>query len=97
MLKTSPQPAGTLPTTGVNDSKVVDNSGENDRKSAKSNFTKPLHRAEKPSFLTSNARQAFTELRQVFTKAPILQHFDPERYIWIEIDTFSYTIGSILS
>ena len=34
-------------------------------------------------YLTSNARQAFTQLRQTFTKAPILWHFDPECHIQI--------------
>ena len=32
-------------------------------------------------YLTPNAKQAFTQLRQVFTKAPILQYFDPKRHI----------------
>ena len=63
MLKTSPQPAGALPGTGVDNSKVVKSSGRNDGKSAKSDFTNPVCGAEKPSFLTSNARQAFTQLR----------------------------------
>ena len=56
MLKTTSQLAGTLPATGVKNSKVVGCNGRNDRKSAKSDFTKPMHRVEKPSFLTPNAK-----------------------------------------
>ena len=56
MLKTSPQPAGALLATAVDDSEVVRNSGKNEGKSAKSDFIKPVRRAEKPSFLTSDAR-----------------------------------------
>ena len=60
MLKTSPQPAGALPATAVDDSEVVGSSGRNERKSAKSDFTKPVRGAEEPSFLTPDARRAFT-------------------------------------
>ena len=48
-------------------------------------------------YLTPEARQAFTQLRQVFTKAPIFQYFDPEYHIWIEIDASGYAIGGMLS
>ena len=72
MLKTSLQLAGALPATGVNNSEVVRSSGRNQGKSAKSDFTKPVCRAEEPSFLTSDTRQTFTQLRQAFTEAPIL-------------------------
>ena len=60
MLKTSPQPAGALPATTVDDSEVIGSSGENEGKSAKSDFTKPVRRAEEPSFFTPDTRQAFT-------------------------------------
>ena len=53
--------------------------------------------AEEPSFLTLNARQAFTQLRQAFTEASILRHFDPERHIQIETDASSYAISGVLS
>ena len=96
-VKTSPQPAGALPPTAIDDSEVVGTSGGNERKSAKSDFTKPVRGAEEPSFLTPDARRAFTQLRQAFTKAPILQHFDPERYIRIKTDASGYAIGGILS
>ncbi len=38
------------------------------------------------SFLTADAKRAFTKLRQAFLEAPILNHFDPERHIRIETD-----------
>ena len=47
--------------------------------------------------MTPEAKLAFSRLRQAFTKAPILHHFDPERYIRIETDASGYTIGGILS
>ena len=71
MLKTIPQSAGTLLATSVDNSKIVGSSGKNDRKSAKSDIIKPMYRAEESSFLTPNARRALTQLRQVFTEAPI--------------------------
>ena len=49
------------------------------------------------SFLTPEAKLAFSGLRLAFTKAPILYHFDPKRYIWIKTDTSDYIIGDFLS
>ena len=72
MLKTSPQPTGTLPATGIDNSEVVGSSGRNNEKSAKFDFTKSVRKVEKPSFLSLNTRQVFNQLRQAFTKAPIL-------------------------
>ena len=97
MLKTSPQPAGALAATGIDDIKIVGSSDRNKKKSAKSDFTKPVRGAEEPSFLTPDARRAFTQLRQAFTEAPILRHFDPERHIQIETDASGYAIGGVLS
>ena len=48
-------------------------------------------------YLTPGAKQAFTQLRQAFTKALILRHFDPECHIRIETDASSYAIGGVLS
>ena len=56
-----------------------------------------MHEVEEPSFPTHNARQAFTQLIQAFTKALILQHFDSKQQIQIETNVFSYAIGSVLS
>ena len=63
MLKTSLQSADALPATTVDDSEVVGSNVGNERKSAKSDFTKPMPGAEQPSFLTPDARRAFTQLR----------------------------------
>ena len=93
----SPEPAGTLQATSVDDSKNVGSSGRNNVKLAKSNFTKPVRGVEETSFLTPNSRQAFIQLRQAFTKAPILLYFDPKRHIRIITDASSYAIGVVLS
>ena len=50
-----------------------------------------------PSFLTPGAKEAFNRFWLVFTKAPILRHFDPECHIWIETDASGYAIGDVLS
>ena len=63
---------GALPATGIDNSKIVGSSGRNDKKSAKSDFIKPMCKAEEPIFLTSDIKQAFTQLKQAFTKAQIL-------------------------
>ena len=97
MLKMSPQLAGVLPATGINNSKIVRSTSENDRKLAKSDFTKLVHRAEKHNFLTPDARQTFNQLRQAFTEAPILRHFDFKRYIQIKTNAFGYAIGGVFS
>ena len=68
MLKTSPQLAITLPAIGVDNSEVVRSSGRNDRKLAKSDFIKLVRGAEEPGFLTSDARQAFTQLKQALPR-----------------------------
>ena len=50
-----------------------------------------------PSFLTPKARSTFNHLWLAFTKAPILQHFDPKYHIYIKTDVLGYTIGGVLS
>ena len=57
--------------------------------------SKNLNRAT--VYLTPDARQAFTQLRQTFTKAPILWHFDPKCHIRIETNVLGYAIGGVLS
>ena len=49
------------------------------------------------NFLTPEARLAFTKLRQVFVKAPILHHFDSEHHIWVETDISNYTIDRVFN
>ena len=58
-------------------------------------ISKNLNRAT--VYLTPDAKQGFTQLRQAFIKALIFQHFDPECYIRIETDASGYTIGGVLS
>ena len=48
-------------------------------------------------FLTPAAKLAFAQLKQAFTEAPILRHFDPERHIRLETDASGYAIGGVLS
>ena len=53
--------------------------------------------ADNSNFLTFEAKLAFLRLRQAFTEALILHHFDPERHIQIKTDVSSYAIGGILN
>ena len=78
------------------DNEVDDEVGTTVWKSSKS---KNLSKSKKTElgFLTSGARKAFTKLRQVFIKTPILYHFDPERHIRVETDASGYVIGRVLS
>ena len=48
-------------------------------------------------YLTPNAKKVFNYLLHTLTKTLILQHFDPECHIQIEIDASGYAIGGILS
>ena len=49
------------------------------------------------NYLILDAKRAFDQLRQAFTKAPIRQHFDPEWYIRIKIDASGYAISGVVS
>ena len=49
------------------------------------------------NYLTPDAKKAFDQLHQAFTEAPILQHFNPKRYIRVKTDTFGYAIGGVLN
>ena len=99
-----------LKTTGSSDSaqrddddEVVGGGGDrNLSKSKKSKNTKSgsqtrIGATGEPTFLTPGAREAFNQLRQAFTEAPILRHFDPECHIRIETDALGYAIGGVLS
>ena len=99
-----------LKTTGSSDSsqKNDDNEvvgGDGDRNFSKSKKSKNgksgvqirLGAIEKPTFLTSDTKEAFNQLKQAFTKAPILQYFDLECHIRIETDASGYAIGRVLS
>lgn len=56
-----------------------------------------LSKSKNTSFLITNAKQAYIQLKQVFTEVLIFSHFDPECHIRIEIDASVYGIDSILS
>ena len=80
--------------------------GKNQAKSTKSkiliksknhDFPKSMIEKAGTGFLTSKARQAFTQLRQAFVEAPILHHFDPKSHIQIETNVSGYVIGGVLS
>ena len=48
-------------------------------------------------YLIPKARLAFTQLRKMFTKAPIFWQFDLECYIKIKTDMLGYATGKVLS
>jgi ferredoxin len=50
-----------------------------------------------PFVPTLAMRQSFAQLREAFTKAPVLAHFDPARPIRLETDASGFAIASIIS
>ena len=99
-----------LKTTGSSDSALRDDDDDEvveggDRnlskskklKNAKSGVQTRLGATEKPIFLTPDTKEAFNQLRQAFTEAPILRHFDPECHIRIETDASGSAIRGVLS
>ena len=72
----------------------VGGGGNCEDKTVKKSPLKNLNRAT--DYLTPDARQAFTQLRQAFTEAPILRHFDLDCYIRIETDASGYGMLSQL-
>ena len=82
----------------VSGGKVNDEVGNKDQKTSKSKkLSKYKKTVGSSDFLTPRARLAFNKLRQVFVKAWILQHFNPERYIRFETNVLEYTIDRVLS
>ena len=70
--------------------------GDNDKMVKKALLTfKILNKVT--GYLIPNAKQAFTQLKYAFTKAPILQYFDLKYYIWNKTDMSGYAIGAVLS
>lgn len=66
--------------------------------SKKAKISKAKNLGQLGMFFSFKARQAFNKLRQVFIKAPILNYFDLERYIYIKMDISTcYAIGGIFS
>lgn len=48
-------------------------------------------------YQTIKAKVDFTYLRQIFTKAPIFRHFDPESDIQIITNISNYVMDKVLS
>ena len=106
MLKMSPTPTS-VTSKSMN---LVDEFGEGDcgkNEARMSASTKWSTRADYPSsnhvnhavnnYLTPDAKKAFDQWSPAFTKAPIFQHFDLERYIRVKTDASGYAIGGVLS
>ena len=82
----------------VDSGEVGDN--EIGKKVQKMSKSKKLSKSKKmvgSNFLTPRTKLTFIKLRQVFVKALILHHFDPECYIRVETDISGYVIGGVFS
>ena len=104
MLKTTRLSDLALREPGANE--VVEGGGKADdrnlskskkSKNANSEMQTHIGAMGEPIFLTLGAKEVFNHLRQVFTKALILRHFELECHIRIETDALGYAIGRILS
>ena len=83
---------------GQNLAKSQKSKGEKSKKPSKSRNLPNFNNIKAgPSFLTPDARETFNHLWLAFTKALILQYFDPESNIWIKTNTLGYAIGGVLS
>ena len=88
----------------IDDNKVV-GGGNGDRHLSKSKKSKNakfgiqirIRAIEEPIFLTPSTKEVFNQLKQAFTEASILLHFDPECYIQIETNASGYTMERVLS
>ena len=56
-----------------------------------------LTKKDKEFEWTTAAQGAFNQLKQAFTRAPILLTFDPEKPIVVETDISDYILGAVLS
>ena len=63
----------------------------------KTEISKAKNLGQSSIFFITNAKKAFIKLKQAFVEALILNHFDPERHIRIEMDALGYAICRILS
>ena len=87
---------GIISENGSRADKTVMNLSKNN-KSRNLTYMPNIGAIEKPNFLISNAKKFFNHLRLAFIKALILQHFDLESHIQIEIDVSNYAISRVLS
>ena len=74
---------------------IIDGGDDCDDERVKRSLSKNLNGTT--SYLTLEDRLAFTKLRKSFTKALILQHFDPECHIRIETNMLGFAISGVLS
>ena len=81
----------------VNDSKVEVNEIEKkvQKLSKSKNLPKSKETIRSSDFLIPGAKLVFTKLRQVFLKAPIFHHIDPEHHVRIETDVSGYATGGV--
>lgn len=56
-----------------------------------------LTRKSVPWEFTDKCRSAFNTLKQAFTTAPVLHHWEPDRQLTVETDASDYAIAGILS
>jgi hypothetical protein len=56
-----------------------------------------LTRKDKAFTFDKECKKAFAYLKVMFTTAPVLQHFDPDRMSVVEADSSDYVTGGILS
>lgn len=56
-----------------------------------------LTRKDTPFVWSKECQKAFEELKESFTTAPILRHFDPDRPIVVETDASDFVSGGVLS
>ena len=66
-------------------------------KNDKSGIQTYIKATGKPMFLTLGIRGVFNQLKQMFIKAPILQHFDLECSIRIETNASGYAKEEVFS
>ena len=78
-------------------SKADDRNPIKKSKNTKSRIQMHIGVTREPTFLTPGTKNAFNQLKQVFTKAPILQHFDLECHIRIETNALGYAIRGVLN
>jgi len=65
-----------------------------------SSIAEPLTRLlkkDQPFVFDDKVRQAFSQLKQAFTTAPVLAHFQPDRPSTIETDASDFAIAAVLS
>ena len=90
------------PKLGDDDNEIVKDGNKADNKNSSkktknTNFEIQTHIGAKrePTFLTPGIKEIFNQLRQAFTKARILRHFDLECHIWIETNPLGNVIRGV--